>query len=76
MVRLEIILLCSLKVVNILASSSGNLTWTEYHPLEHHQEYLQYLQQNYPQLAEVRVLLKETSVTVIIVKGRRNWKIS
>ena len=59
MVRLEIILICSLRVENILASSSGNLSWTEYHPLEHHQAYLQYLQENYPQFAEVRLILNE-----------------
>ena len=47
LVRLDIIFLCSLGIEELLSSSSGNLSWTEYHPLQHHQEYLQYLQQNW-----------------------------
>ena len=31
-----------------------NLTWENYHPLHHHQEYLHYLQKEFPNIAQVR----------------------
>ena len=33
--------------------SPHNLTWTEYHPLHHHQEYLHYLQKEFPNIVQV-----------------------
>ena len=43
------------QLVSTMRQSAQNLTWTEYHPLEHHQQYLQHLQQRYPRLAQVRL---------------------
>eukprot|EP00091_Calanus_sinicus_P005976 TRINITY_DN16534_c0_g1_i1.p1 TRINITY_DN16534_c0_g1~~TRINITY_DN16534_c0_g1_i1.p1 ORF type:complete len:295 (+),score=63.36 TRINITY_DN16534_c0_g1_i1:122-1006(+) len=51
MIRKLVILLCSVRTG--AGNIHGNHSWTEYHSLQRHQEYLQYLQQNYPQLAEV-----------------------
>jgi len=55
MFKLSYILLfvfCMIPAI-VQSVSPHNLTWTEYHPLHHHQEYLHYLQKEFPNIVQV-----------------------
>ena len=74
-----IVLLFSGNILMARGSPCSSLTWTKYHPLQHHQAYLQCLHVNYPQIAQVgwlsSQLIRWISGGVTNKKHKDLWKI-
>jgi len=51
-----IVFLFSGNILMTRSPCSSLLTWTEYHPLQNHQDYLHCLHDNYPQIAQVETI--------------------
>merc|ERR1719347_440043 len=52
-----IVVLFSLNILLVQSSPCSHLlTWTAYHPLQQHQQYLHCLHNNYPQIAQVETI--------------------